>query len=265
MMVKIFWRGMFDLKQINKTCISLIPKCNDPKSLAEYRPISCCNIIYKIVSKTMANRLKVLLGDIISINQSAFILGRSKTDNALLTFETFHAMKRKTNGRNNSFALKLDMSKAYDRAEWSFLERVMLRIGFRGSWVQRIMSCITSVSFSFKINDKIQGNVIPTRGLRQRDLISPYLSILCADAFSTLISKGIDQRCIHGVRVCRGAPPLSHLFFFADDSILFAKANVREFSDITNIISTYERALGQRVNFDKTEISFSKGVPTSWR
>lgn len=198
------------------------------------------------------------------MNDVLIIPGRSITDNALIAFETFHAMKRTTNGRNNSFALKLDMSNAYNSVEWGFLERVMLRLGFKDSWVQKIMSCITSVSFSFKINGKIQGNVTSTRGLRQGDPISPYLFIICADAFSTLISRGIDQRRIHGVRVCRGAPPLSHLFF-GDDSILFAKANVRECSEIANILSTYERASGQRVNLDKTEILFSKGVPTSQR
>lgn len=115
-------------------------------------------------------------------------------------------MKRKEDGRNNSFALKLDMSKTYDRVEWSFLERGMLKLGFQESWVRRIMSCITSVSFSFKINGKIKVNAIPSRGLRQGDPISPYLFILCADAFSTLISKGIERRQLHGVRVCRGAP-----------------------------------------------------------
>jgi reverse transcriptase-like protein len=90
-------------------------------------------VICKIISKTLANRLKPLLDRIISINQSAFISDRLITDNALLAFETFHAMKCSSNGKNNAFALKLDMSKAYDQVEWPFLERVMLRLGFRDS------------------------------------------------------------------------------------------------------------------------------------
>ena len=134
-MVIKWWRDLIDLKNVNKTCISLIPKCNEPKHLTDFRPISCCNVIYKIVSQTMANRLKGLLDQIISINLSAFIPDRLITNNALLTFEAFHSMKRRPNGRNNSLSLKLDMSKAYDRIEWCILERVMMKMGFCDSWI----------------------------------------------------------------------------------------------------------------------------------
>lgn len=186
------------------------------------------------------------------------------TDNALLSFEAFYSLKRRQSDRNNSLALKLDMSKAYDRVEWSFLERIMMKMGFSDSWIRRVMSCITSVSFSFKINGSIHGCVIPTWGLIQGDPISPYLFILCADALSTLITKAMHRKSIHGVQICRSAPPLSHLFF-ADDSILFTRVNLQECSKVANIISTYERASCKRVNFDNTEASFSKGVPLATR
>lgn len=140
----------------------------------------------------------------------------------------------------------------------------MMKMGFSDGWVRRIMSCVTSVSFCFKINGRIHGNVVPTRGLRQGDPISPYLFILCADGFSSLITQAVHRRSIHGIQICRGAPSLSHLVF-ADDSILFARASVRECSELANIISLYERASGQKVNLDKTEVSFSRGVPTTTR
>ena len=117
-LVKIWWRKKnIDLHHINKTCISLIPKCSDSKTMVDYRPISCCNAVYKILSKVMANMLKGFLGNIISINQSAFILKRLIIDNALLTSEAFHEMKRRGGKGKDTFAIKHDMSKAYDRVE----------------------------------------------------------------------------------------------------------------------------------------------------
>ena len=105
------------------------------------------------------------------------------------------------------------MSNAYDRVEWCFLERFIIQMGFSDNWVCQIMSCITYVSFSFMINGKICGHVIPSRGLRQGDVISPYLFIICAEAFSRLITSGIERHTIHGIQICQGAPILSHLFF----------------------------------------------------
>ncbi|XP_021713566.1 uncharacterized protein LOC110681747 [Chenopodium quinoa] len=258
-LVKNWWNGLIDISEINRTCIVLIPKCDDLKYMTEFRPISCCNVIYKIISKTLANKIKPFLNDIISINQSAFIPGRLITDNAMAAFEIFHSMKRGGGGRQGNVALKLDMSKAYDRVEWCFLKMVMCKLGFSDGWVHRVMDCISSVSFSFKVNNEICGSVVPTRGLRQGDPISPYLFLLCADAFSGLITKAASEKKISGARVCYAAPRVSHLFF-ADDSILFAKATLQECSKIADIISIYERASGQKVNLDKTEVAFSKCV-----
>lgn len=199
-----------DLDMVNKTCIVLIPKCNNPTNMSEFRPISLCNVLYKIISKTMAIKLKPFLSSIVSIQQSAFVPNRH---NALVAFEVFHAMKRRGEGKDGTVALNLDMMKAYDLVEWSFLEYVMFKKGFSSEWIRRVMDCLSSVSFSFKINGQISGSVIPTRGLRQGDPISPYLFLLCADAFSTLISKAAEEKLIHGARVCKGAPRISHLFF----------------------------------------------------
>ena len=105
-----------------------------------------------------------------------------------------------------------------------------------------MMHCISSVSFSFKVKGKVLGNVVPTRGLRQGYLISPYLFILCADVFSTLISKALHRNALHGVSIC--SAPLYLICFFADDSILFAKATVSECSMVANIISLCEGASG---------------------
>jgi hypothetical protein len=105
------------LKAINHTHITLIPKVKNPEAVTEYRPISLCNIIYKIISKVLANRLKRILSQVISESQSAFVPGRLITNNILVAFETLHHMHHQRQGKSGSMAIKLDMSKAYDRVE----------------------------------------------------------------------------------------------------------------------------------------------------
>ncbi|CAL2232092.1 unnamed protein product [Prunus armeniaca] len=151
------------------------------------------------------------------------------------------------------------MSKAYDRVEWSFLEALMKGMGFAPRWVQLIMECVTTVSYSFMLNGNPVGYVIPQRGLRQGDPLSPYLFLLCAEAFSSLILQA--ERCgfLHGVKLCRGAPSVSHLFF-ADDSFLFLRANRQDCQHLSNIFHKYEMVSGQKINLEKSSVSFSNNM-----
>jgi hypothetical protein len=114
----------------NETTIVLIPKVKNPERITEYRPINLCNVLYKLISKVLANRLKAILPEIISPTQSAFVPGRMITDNVLLAYEITHLMHTKKGGHDGLVAIKLDMSKAYDRVEWDFLEQMMVRMGF---------------------------------------------------------------------------------------------------------------------------------------
>jgi len=155
-----------DLRFVNKTNIVLIPKAKDPKSISQYRPISLCNVLYKIFSKTIANRLKRILSSLISEQQSAFVPKRQITDNALVAFEVFHYMKQKTRGKRGVCMIKLDIGKAYDRVEWLFLYRVMRKMGFDEAWVDWIFRCVSTTQLSFIINGKQRGTLTPYRGLR---------------------------------------------------------------------------------------------------
>ena len=116
---------------LNHTFVTLISKTKNPERVTEFRPISLCNVLHKIFSKVLANRLKKVLPYIISEHQSAFIKGRLITDNILVAYETLHYMKNHNSGKSGYMALKLDMSKAYDRVKWSFLKDVMVQMGFQ--------------------------------------------------------------------------------------------------------------------------------------
>lgn len=120
-------------------------------------------------------------------------------------------------------ALKIDMSKAYDRIEWDFLSALLSKMGFADWWVQLVLGCVTSVKYQIVHGVYRMGPIIPSRGLRQGDPLSPYLFILCAEGLSALLRKFEKNQLIQGVQVCRNAPRINHLLF-ADDSYLFSAA-----------------------------------------
>ena len=208
------------LKSINHTFITLIPKVNSPKNVSEYRPISLCNVLYKILSKVIANRLKPILNSIVSEAQSAFTADMLITDNILIAFESLHHMKTQCLGREGFMALKLNMSKAYDRVEWKFLEKILLKMGFQASWVAMIMQCISTVSYSILVNREPKGFIQPTRGLRQGDSLSSFLFLFCAEGLNAILTKARTERDIRGFFICREGPKITHLFF-VDDCLLF--------------------------------------------
>lgn len=156
---------------INQTILVLTPKVKNPQELKQFRPISLCNVIYKLCSKVIANRLRPLLNDIISEEQSAFVPGRLITDDVLIAYECTHYLKRKK-GKQGAYAVKLDTEKAYDRVEWDYLKGMMVKLGFAESFVNLIMSCVTSISFSVRVNGHYSELFKPTRGIRQGDPIS---------------------------------------------------------------------------------------------
>jgi hypothetical protein len=240
----------------NETAIILIPKVNDPELITQFRPISLCNVLYKIISKVLANRLKVILPEIISIAQSAFVPGRLITDNVLVAYECVHALRGKREGKDSFCAVKLDMHKAYDRVEWSFLKDMMTRLGFSEQWTNLIMSCVSSVQYRVWFNDDETDTFTPTRGLRQGDPLSPYLFLICAEGLSSLLTHEEESGGIQGVRVCRGAPSVSHLLF-ADDSLILMKADAPNAAAVRRVLDLYCASSGQLVSDPKSSIFFS--------
>ena len=131
--------------------------------MSYFRPISLCNVIFKLVSKVLANRLKRILGRIISNCQVAFVAERVITDNILISFEILHYMKSKHQGNTAHMALKLDISKVYDKVEWDYLKGIMLKMGFHHKWVDLIMPRISSASYSVLVNGVPSRFIKPSR------------------------------------------------------------------------------------------------------
>lgn len=168
-------------------------------------------------------------------------------------------MQCKTKGNEGDVALKLDINKAYDRIDWDYLRSIMGKMGFCSKWSEWIMMCVESVDYSVILNGEKIDPIIPGRGLRQGDPLSPYLFIICAEGLSSLIRQAEGSGTISGAKICKNAPIISHLLF-ADDYFLFFKAKSGQAQGMKNILEMYESASGQSINFQKSEVFYSRNV-----
>ncbi|KAA3453752.1 reverse transcriptase [Gossypium australe] len=243
----------------NVTEIMLIPKTLNPSSLVNFRPISLCSVLYKIVAKTIANKMQNVIGLCIDEVQSAFVPGHLIIDNVLLAYDILHTFRQKRTGKKGYMTVKLDMSKAYDRVEWNFVKEMMPKMGFAHEWMGLIMKCITSVSYAVNING-YRGRVFqPTRGLRQGDPLSPFLFLICNKGLSSLMRVANQAGLVKGARVSRRGPEVSHLLF-ADDCMMFGEATEQGARNLKDILEEYENCSGQCVNFNKSTIFYSSNT-----
>jgi hypothetical protein len=169
-------------------------------------------------------------------------------------------MRKQQRGKKSYMALKLDMSKAYDRVDWSFLRGVMERLNFCNPFIELVMKCVSTVTYRFKVNGQLSEPIIPGRGLRQGDPISPYLFLLCAEGFSGLLHQAENDGSIKGIRLAPTAPVVNHLLF-ADDSLLLMEASASSTLAVNALLHTYEESSGQIINREKSSVCFSPNTP----
>ncbi|KAL5558341.1 hypothetical protein UlMin_034552 [Ulmus minor] len=240
---------------INDSNIVLIPKKPNPTRPNHFRPITVCNVAYRVVTKILANKLKPLLDRIVCPTQNAFVPSRSIHDNYVLIQEVIHSMKKKK-GTLGWMALKIDLEKAYDRVSWQFIKKVLTTFGFDPRWVRWVSTCISSANMKLLINGSHFRDTKPRRGLRQGDPLSPYLFILCTEILSRLFNNKVDNGTIHGLKLTRRGLPLHHLLF-ADDIFVFGKACATEASSIKDTLDTFCSWSGLSFNNSKSSIFFS--------
>ncbi|GJZ76828.1 putative RNA-directed DNA polymerase [Tanacetum coccineum] len=229
------------LKELNHTIIALIPKVQSPTKVNDYRPISCCNVLFKCISKIIANRIKRSLKYLISSNQSAFVPGRSISDNILLTHELMHNYHLDRGVPRCAF--KVDIQKAYDTVDWEFLKAALEGFGFHKTMIRWIMECVTTTSFSISINGSLYGHFKGKRGLRQGDPISPYLFTIVMEVLTLMLKRRVRE--VEGFtyhRYCSNMELIN--LCFADDLFLFAHGDTSSAKIIMDSLDEFKFASG---------------------
>lgn len=186
--------------------------------------------------------------------QSSFIPGRSTFDNIMIAQEVIHSLSKRK-GRNGGMMLKVDLEKAYDRIEWSFLREVLSFSGFQSHFCDLILNCISSASLSVSWNGAVLPPFKPTRGLRQGDPLSPYLFVLCMEVLGQTISRAVELKTWTPVRLARPGPMVSHIFF-ADDLLLVGEASFSQARVMEHILAQFCGVSGQRMNRSKSRVWF---------
>lgn len=244
--------------EANKTLITLIPKKSPPEEASHFRPIALINVIMKIITKIIANRFKAVIGKIISPTQCAFVPGRQPSDNIVIAQEIIHSMRLKR-GRKGFMALKVDLEKAYDKVDWTFLRRILVKIGLIPNMVSLIMYIISSAQLSV-IWDGISSQPFrPQRGIRQGDPLAPYLFLLCMEVLSGHINRAVMENKWIPFRTSRAGPKISHLFF-ADDLLLFGIGNDAQAATIEHILNHFCKISGQTISMKKSEAFISRNI-----
>lgn len=248
--VSEFFRNGRLLKDLNTTAITLIPKNPEACRLGDFRPISCCNIVYKVISKIITNRLKPLLQTCVSPNQSAFLKGRSLGDNVLLATELIQSY----NSANcqHSCTIKVDIRKAFDTVCWDFVIKLLQAQSFPPIFITWIRECMTSPRFSVSINGELAGFFAGKKGLRQGDSISPYLFIMIMEVLSKLFEKLADEEGMRLHPLCAN-PRVTHLLF-ADDLLVFSDGSCHSIFGIKGVMRIFKSWTGLDINPTKSEI-----------
>lgn len=235
--VTSFFTIGFMPREVNCSLIMLIPKITNPSSTHHFKPISLCNVVYKIISKLLVAKLKPHLDKIISPAQSAFIPNRWIVENQVMVQEILHSFKS-SKTKPGLMAIKLDLQKAYDRVSWEFIHAVLLHLGFNKVFSNWILYCISSVNFEILVNGGKSESFKPSRGLRQGDPLSPYLFILGQEVLSRLLDQELRQKSINGIKTSRSGPTVTHVMY-ADNIILFLKATKKDARNISLILEKY--------------------------
>ncbi|XP_011004865.1 PREDICTED: uncharacterized protein LOC105111252 [Populus euphratica] len=252
--VRDFFESGAMLKQINHSIIALIPKSANTSSASDFRPISCCNVIYKVIAKILAQRLSNALATIISPMQNAFLGGRMMADNIHLLQELLRNYERKRSSPR--CLLKIDFKKAFDSVQWPFLRQLLLLLGFPSRFVHLIMQCVETASYFIAVNGSIFGFFPGKNGVRQGDPLSPYLFLACMEYLSRMLHSASLSPGFRFHPKCKSLS-ICHLAF-ADDVILLSRGDRHSVSSLYQHLTTFGQTSGLVINANKSSIFFGE-------
>lgn len=224
-----------------------------------FRPLSLRNIVYKLISKLIVNRLKEAWRVLISPFQVSFVPGRQSIDNVVLCQEFVHSMSH-TKARRGTIIIKLDLDKVYDWLEWSFIEGTLRDAALPEELVSMVMRMVSTGSCRLVWNGEKTDAIKSSRGLRQGDPMSPYLFVLYMEKLGHKLRKRVVEGRLQEVKASRGGIWLSHLFF-AGDLLIFSEACEEQLSCIKEGLEAFCKFSCKRINFLKSIMFFLRMYP----
>ena len=223
--------------------------------MRDYRPISCCNVLYKVISKIIANRLKGTLPQCISYNQSAFVKDRLLVENLLLATEIVKDFHKED--VSPCCAMKIDIAKAFDSVHWPFLLNTLRALNMPEEFIHWIELCVCTASFSVQVNGELAGFFQSRRGLRQGCALSPYLFVICMNVLSCMLDKAVERKQVGYHPKCKNIM-LSHLCF-ADDLLVFTDGTKRSVEGILTVFKEFASISGLKISLEKSTL-YTAGI-----
>ncbi|GJV37309.1 RNA-directed DNA polymerase, eukaryota, reverse transcriptase zinc-binding domain protein [Tanacetum coccineum] len=247
--VKYFFHQGYFPKGCNSSFIALILKTPEAKMVKDYRPISLIGSLYKIIAKILANRLVVVLGDLVNEVQSAFVADRQILDGPFILNELFQWCKSK---KKQSLIFKVDFEKAYDSVRWDYLDDVLKKFGFRERWCGWIQGCLRSSRGSVIVNGSPTEEFQFHKGLKQGDPLSPFLFILIMESLHVSFQRVVDAGMFNGIAL-GPSMQVSHMFY-ADDAVFVGQWSDSNIDTIVKVLECFYRASGLRINMSKSKL-----------
>nr|GEY40123.1 RNA-directed DNA polymerase, eukaryota [Tanacetum cinerariifolium] len=235
----------------------LIPKTLDPKTVGDFQPISLIGCIYKVVTKILATRLSLVISDLVSNVQTAFLHNRQILDGPFIINELIARCHHK---KQQAMIFKVDFAKAYDSVRWDYLDAILNSFGFGSKWRSWIRGSLHSSMALILVNGSPTFEFQFYRGLKQGDPLAPYLFILVMESLHLSFSRVVEEGTFTGIKI-DSSITLSHLFY-ADDAIFIGKWSRGNLNCIAHMLRCFSLLSGLSINFQKSQL-LGVGVPDS--